>query len=54
MSEPGLFQNIRVYCTCIDYILILPSVKVRLTYILSATGLAFVVYWGIVLFGYDT
>lgn len=43
----GRFQNIRVYCTSHAH----SSSSRSLT---STPGLAFVVYWGIVLFGYDT
>ena len=48
MSKDSLFQNIRVYCTS-------SFPPHTLTYAHSTiTGLAFIVYWGIILFGYDT
>jgi hypothetical protein len=48
----GTFRNIRVYCTF--------SLAAAVSWfsqaynLLFTLGLAFIVYWGIVLFGYDT
>ena len=48
-TETSIFKNIRVYCAYIPS----SSLYSRLRYSLTI-GLAFIVYWGIVLFGYDT
>ena len=50
MGDPSTFQNIRVYCPSPPVRLVTPSQLTRGVF----AGLAFVVYWGIVLFGYDT
>lgn len=45
-----LLKNIRVYCECHRSF----SESTFLTMVFCCSGLAFVVYWGIILFGYDT
>lgn len=44
----GTFKNIRVYCGS------LARYRLDFAHSVSHTGLAFIVYWGIILFGYDT
>ncbi len=51
MGADTRFQNIRVYCA---YYLLLPFVRISLRRTRIYPGLAFIAYWGIVLFGYDT
>ena len=54
MGQHGTFQNIRVYCELLNPLGHPPSARNGLTCVYARAGLAFIVYWGIVLFGYDT
>lgn len=49
-DSEGTFKNIRVYCAYLSF-----SLEFKATTDSSCNvGLAFIAYWGIVLFGYDT
>ena len=48
-AADGTFKNIRVYCKAY-----LSSCSYERLFLTHNPGLAFVAYWGIILFGYDT